>query len=270
MSRYYSDSSDYHRRRHRRSYTDDSSDDYHRRDRHRHHRHHHSSSGSSGYRRPTPPPDVKVHLEERSDEEDDQPVAPKKTYRPRTSFSSSEEPKPQKTPSAKPSMKPATRQATTLEPIAIFEAAQKKYGAPDVIQDGVAQWGRSTLHKRGHTSVERLEMRERGVQHSAVSPHQDHFFTTVRYRIPDDKVWDVLQLSDSLSYDRVLHELTSRCAGWRTNVAILLVAVRTAKGSIDVKEAPSILRKVMSKAVRNERAAEKYSERLASELKRAQ
>ena len=121
------------------------------------------------------------------------------------------------------------------------------------------------LKQSGHPELYRVRVLAKGYEHDFPKRHNDHFYTTVIYKLPRDKIWDVLKLSDSLSYDRATHELTSRCAGWRVNAAILLLALRLATGHITLEDARKnrVLEKMVSKAARNPDVAKRYSKRLA-------
>jgi len=157
--------------------------------------------------------------------------------------------------------------------IPYLKYAIREYGNPDVTYvskrdplGSFARWSERTLRKAGHPELRRVEVRARGYEHSFPKSHGDHVYSTIVYEIPDDKIWDVLKLSDSLTYDRLAHELTSRCAGWQTNSAILYLACRLAAGNISLNDARDrdVLKKMMTKAAGNSKVAHRYAKKLAS------
>lgn len=150
--------------------------------------------------------------------------------------------------------------ARKLEPVAIFDSIVRKYGEPTCIHSDFALWN--------HHKWMKIQMRKHGIAHDYPKPsHMDHVFTTVIFKIPSARLWKTLQISDSLSYDRVACELTCRCAGWKVNNAILLIAVRYAKGIIRSANVLDVLNKVVGKAAKNTKAADRYSRSLEDELK---
>jgi len=157
--------------------------------------------------------------------------------------------------------------------IPYLKYAIQEYGTPSVIytsdkhpEDAFAHWSKHALKKSGHPELQRVEVRARGHEHDFPQRHGDYVYTTIAYKIPDDKLWDVLKLSNSLTYDRLSHELTSRCAGWQTNSAILYLACRMADGHISLQDARDrkVLAKMMSKAARDPKIARRYAEKLAA------
>jgi len=154
-----------------------------------------------------------------------------------------------------------------------LKIATREYGEPSILyvsksdpNGSFAHWSEQALKEAGHPELRRVEIRARGYTHDFPRPHGDYVYTTVVYEIPPKKIWDVLKLSDSLSYDRLSHEVTSRCAGWRTNSAILYLACRLADGFISLEDAEErdVLEKMMTKAARDEKVARKYSKKLAA------
>lgn len=168
--------------------------------------------------------------------------------------------------------KTLTNSKSSHNVIPYLNFAVAEYGEPTVAylskhspKESFAYWSKRDLKKSGHPELERVTVRGHGHTHQIPQVHQDHCYTTIIYKIPADKVFEVLKLSDSLTYDRLSHELTSRCAGWRTNSAILYLACRMAAGHISLNDAQDrkVLEKMMKKAARSSAVAKKYSQKLA-------
>lgn len=116
-----------------------------------------------------------------------------------------------------------------------------EYGKPSLVHIkkdcSFLLWDKYDLKKFGLTQV---IVKSCGVQHGN---HMDHVFTTVTYELPSEKVSRVLKMSDSISYDSVTHELTSRCNSCYTNSAILYSAIRFAMGD-EKGEEKALLRRI--------------------------
>jgi len=153
-----------------------------------------------------------------------------------------------------------------------MDLTRAEFGVPSVVHfdqsvplESFAQWTASDLKKSGHPELHRVVVKAQGYKNSMPVDHGDYVYTTVIFDIPSAKIWDVLKLSDSLTYDRLTHELTSRYAGWRTNAAILYLALRMATGHISLEEAKDrrALEKMVTKAARNPEVAKRYTKKLA-------
>lgn len=154
-------------------------------------------------------------------------------------------------------------------PSLVISEMVEKFGPPDDTCKSVAIWTHETLQDRGYPMLEKIEVVRRGVKHDFPVPHFDHVYLTIKIKIPSNKVWDVLSISDCLTYDRVSYELTSRCAGWRTNVAVLFLASRIANSHASLKDMQEkrVMEKMINKAAENVVTGERYLMRLGKELK---
>jgi hypothetical protein len=149
---------------------------------------------------------------------------------------------------------------------------RKKYGEPSVVYESVsdpessfARWNRAALEKSGHPELFQVEVSARRVTHLEPVKHEDHVTTTILLDIPDLAVAaQVLALSDGITYNRRSHQLSSLCAGWKTNLATLLLAVRLAKGETTLEQIKrhDALSKMTRKAAKSDEVANRYERRL--------
>ena len=98
-----------------------------------------------------------------------------------------------------------------------------KYGPPAastaqlLIWYGNGPWKRTVLHRSG-------------VRHNFPLPHQDILEQTVNYRVPADKVADLLNYNGSLVIDRTRGELSVHCDSEQENTLTLNIADDIVKG----------------------------------------
>jgi len=82
-----------------------------------------------------------------------------------------------------------------------------EFGKPDHIinkKNGYAVW-----NKRGH--IEKLILKDELIIHKFPTSHFDFLYATIKIYIPDDILYEVLELNNTLYYDKLNHELTCRC-----------------------------------------------------------
>jgi hypothetical protein len=107
----------------------------------------------------------------------------------------------------------------------------EKYGKPshvNIIPGGLAVWGNTCV---GDTPFERLMIVDENVLHGN---HFDFVYATVKISIDSKILSDVLSISDTLMYDKLKEELTSRCSSMETNMATLVLADKVEKGLVPV------------------------------------
>jgi hypothetical protein len=85
-------------------------------------------------------------------------------------------------------------------------------------------WKRTVLHKEE-------------TQHNFPYPHKDVLEQTVNYRVPHDKVADLVKYNGSLVVDRTRGELTVHCNDERMNILTLNIANDIVKGDRSVEQA---------------------------------
>lgn len=149
----------------------------------------------------------------------------------------------------------------------------KKFGEPDLIDKnpgGVAIWKRSTLRERGHC-WERVEIHDEQIPHTKPAPHTDFLYTWYRLDVPDDKVTDVLSLSESVTYDPLKRVVRARCHFTGANNATLVLAKKIATGEITLQQAktsygPYIMATAPTSATYDPKAEESYVKELCDYL----
>jgi hypothetical protein len=105
-----------------------------------------------------------------------------------------------------------------------------RYGAPDestpdrLIWHSNAPWTRTVLLREGSA-------------HNFPKPHQDVLEQTVSYRVPPEKVADLVAYDGSILVDRTRGELTVHCDTERSNILTLNIADDIVKGERSVEQA---------------------------------
>lgn len=120
------------------------------------------------------------------------------------------------------------------EPAEYLKEMINKFGPPSFVDSapgGVAIWNEDKL--KG-TCFVRHELRDEKIAHRCPAPHLDYFYSYIKYRIPPNRVLDVLSLSGSVSYDPLKKELRSRCATLPANIATSLLATEIAMGNLTI------------------------------------
>jgi hypothetical protein len=106
-----------------------------------------------------------------------------------------------------------------------------RFGNPSFVNstpNGAAVW---KIFKKDCPFV-RLMVVDESVPHDTPGSHCDYTYTTINYYIDPKKLMDVLAISDSLMYDKLKEELTSRCSTLEANMAILVLADKVHKSII--------------------------------------
>jgi hypothetical protein len=85
-------------------------------------------------------------------------------------------------------------------------------------------WKRTVLHKEE-------------IQHNFPYPHKDILEQTVNYRVPLDKIADLVRYDGSLVVDRTRGELTVHCNNEAANILTLNIANDIVKGDRTVEQA---------------------------------
>lgn len=130
-------------------------------------------------------------------------------------------------------------------PTAAKRAARQvmaRYGPPNEVTDSQMIWLYNSPWKR--TVVYRS-----GTPHSVPHPHIDILAQTVEYRLPPQKIGELVQFNGSLTIDVTREELTAHCDSEATNCMILNLAHDIVIGRRTVPEAQAALRS-MSGALR--------------------
>jgi hypothetical protein len=105
-----------------------------------------------------------------------------------------------------------------------------RYGLPQESNDRELAWYNNGPWKR--TVLHREE-----IQHNFPYPHKDILEQTVNYRVPLDKVADLVKYDGSLVIDRTRGELSAHCNDERMNTLTLNIANDIVKGDRTVEQA---------------------------------
>lgn len=127
-----------------------------------------------------------------------------------------------------------------------YEECIKMFGKPTALSTdkyGFAFWKTKGL-------FEEHLLRDEDVKHCVPAPHHDFFYSSVKFFVPSEKVWDVLQISGSLSYDGLKKTLTARCGGIGANYATIFLAMLVASNQMSIQDVKK--QKIYSKLIREE------------------
>ena len=103
-----------------------------------------------------------------------------------------------------------------------YQDVVNEFGKPDIIvnqKDGVALW-----YNRDYFS--KIMLKDESIEHKNPKPHCDFLYSTINVYIPKEHVWTILDLSESVTYDRLKSELTARCHFMGANIATLNLAMK--------------------------------------------
>lgn len=106
-----------------------------------------------------------------------------------------------------------------------------RFGNPTFLNsnpNGVAVWERF----RKECPFIRLMVVDENVPHDLPKKHCDYIYTTINYYIDPKKLMDVLTISDSIMYDKLKEELTTRCQTLEANMATLVLVDKVHKDII--------------------------------------
>jgi hypothetical protein len=106
----------------------------------------------------------------------------------------------------------------------------KKYGEPNEATARQVTWYHNGPWKRTILFKE-------GAPHNFPKPHQDVLEQTVDYRVPLDKVADLLKYNGSLVIDRTRGELSAHCDSEQQNTITLNIADDIVKGERNLEQA---------------------------------
>ena len=143
------------------------------------------------------------------------------------------------------------------KPKEYFRTALRLFGEPtayDNVPDGFALWKIEQPDDVSKITKETLFdehiLRDEYVEHCVPSPHYDFFYSSIRFHVPAQRVWNVLQLTGSLNYDGLKKTLTARCGGIGANYATLYLAMKIGAGELRIQDVKSY--DLYPKMIRNE------------------
>jgi hypothetical protein len=151
---------------------------------------------------------------------------------------------------------------THVRPKEYYKNCVELFGKPDAISNvkgGFAFWKTRGLFNE-HI------LRDEDVKHCVPAPHHDYFYSSVKFYIPADKVWDVLQISGSIAYDGLKKYLTARCGGIGANYSTIYLGMLVANGELSIKEVKKT--DMYQKMIRGEIIPHKEMHSIMYQLKR--
>ena len=114
--------------------------------------------------------------------------------------------------------------------IALAVELVKQYGEPAEATPTQVTWFHNGPWKR-------TALFKEGAAHNFPKPHQDVLEQSVDYRVPLDKVADLLKYNGSLVIDRTRGELSAHCDSEKQNLIALNIANDIVKGDRNVEQA---------------------------------
>jgi hypothetical protein len=143
-----------------------------------------------------------------------------------------------------------------------YDECIKMFGQPTAISTkkyGFAFWKTKGLF------TEHI-LRDEDVKHCVPAPHHDYFYSSVKFFVPPEKVWDVLKISGSISYDGLKKNLTARCGGIGANYATIFLGMLVANGFLSINEVKK--GDMYKKLIREEIMSHDEMRKLMIEMKR--
>ncbi len=114
--------------------------------------------------------------------------------------------------------------------VALAVELVKKYGEPGETTPRRLTWFHNGPWKR-------TALLKEGIAHKFPKPHEDVLEQTVDYRVPTEKVGDLLKYNGSIVVDRTRGELSAHCDSEQQNTITLNIADDIVKGERDVEQA---------------------------------
>ena len=114
--------------------------------------------------------------------------------------------------------------------VALAVELVKKYGEPGETTPLRLTWFHNGPWKR-------TALLKEGIAHKFPKPHEDVLEQTVDYRVPTEKVGDLLKYNGSIVVDRTRGELSAHCDSEQQNTITLNIADDIVKGERDVEQA---------------------------------
>jgi hypothetical protein len=158
-----------------------------------------------------------------------------------------------------------------INPVDRFKEVVAEFGPPDFLNPnpkGMAWWDEDTLKKRGKI-WQSIMLIDEALVHDSPEPHYDFLYTFYKHGIPKNKVCDVIGISDSITYDKLKHELMARCHFLGANIATLTLAVKVSNGEMSLEQAkanygPYIMSTATGKPGYDPDAIEKFQQYLSN------
>jgi hypothetical protein len=124
-----------------------------------------------------------------------------------------------------------------------------EFGTPNIFFNepgGFAIWQKPDY-------FEKIMLKDESIAHSKPKPHCDFLYTTINVYIPEEKICQVMMISESIMYDRLKRELTTRCHFMGANIATLFLAMQFANDELTFDEVMKLFGTTISKITRSEK-----------------
>lgn len=161
-----------------------------------------------------------------------------------------------------------------FNPVKAFDRERNRLGQPDLLDcgpGGLAVWRSHTLAKI-QIPLCNITLRDENVPHAFPSPHNDFLYGTYQLRVSDDKVLDIIQLTDSVFYDTLKCEITVRCQSLGAIFATLYLVTLIADGTVNLDVAKNMYTKAVTQTIEmspiyNPKIEQSYIDHLRQKLK---
>ena len=129
-----------------------------------------------------------------------------------------------------------TNRSGKINPAKRYRDLLEAYGEPHFLlrgDGGMAIW---TKDQVGSKCFERIILKDERILHTNPKKHYDFLYTVVKVSIPQDKLMDILGLSQSIMYDQLKKELIVRCHFEKANKATILLVLKILHGELTLEE----------------------------------
>jgi hypothetical protein len=113
-----------------------------------------------------------------------------------------------------------------------YKKCIKLFGNPTFVanvKDGYVLWKTRGLFTK-HLLI------DENIKHCVPRPHSDYFYSSVKFFVPKNKIFDVLKISGSLNYDGLKKELTARCGHINANYSTIYLGMLIVNGDLTISE----------------------------------
>lgn len=122
------------------------------------------------------------------------------------------------------------------------QALIDKYGQPDSVSNNKLAWSDKDQWKE-------VAVYRDPVEHSSPMPHQDFIENKISYKVPENKVADLIKFDQALVIDETRGTLASHCDSEKANTLALNLADEIVNGKRTVASAKSFLRNTLEKSM---------------------
>jgi hypothetical protein len=115
----------------------------------------------------------------------------------------------------------------------------RELGKPDLIdknRGGVAIWKESTLSKRNHGYLKRVEVMDEQIVNAQPYPHIGFVYTWVKLPIPEDYIYQITAMGPNVVYDTGKKWLRVRGNSYNANLATIALICMLVKGEISMEQ----------------------------------